>query len=127
MSGWSGRACRCSFLRQCERASVRAGGDGLDEVIGNGLVGAFFGNQQPACEVDGYPGAADEGEHGEGDPYDDDIDAEVLGDSGGDAGSIRAWKGGDSGGGWGGLLGSGSVYPSLFIPRGRGRVRRPLS
>ena len=56
--------------------------------------GALFRDEQPAGQVDRDARAADDGEHGEDDPDDGHVHAEVAGDAGGDAGEHPVVSGG---------------------------------
>src|ERR1039457_3078041 len=109
--------------------SARPGLQGLDELTGQGLLAALFGNQQPAGQIDGHGSAADDGKHGEDDPHDGDVDAEVAGDAGSDSrqqpvldgAAQRLWPALASGllvgGFW--LRSSGCVHGSSVLPRAR--------
>ena len=55
--------------------------DAVEQRSGDGLVGALFRDKQQAGQVGRDAGAAKEGEHGEGDAHDGDVDREVVGDA----------------------------------------------
>jgi hypothetical protein len=57
----------------------------LEELARYGLLGALFGDQQPAGEIEGYPGATDRGQHDEDDPHDCHVHAEITGEAGSDS------------------------------------------
>src|SRR5262252_4989722 len=60
-------------------------GQGLDELARQRLIGALFGDEQPAGEIEGDARAAHDGEDGEDDPHHRHVHAEVAGDAGGDS------------------------------------------
>src|SRR5215470_7068990 len=59
---------------------------GVEQRAGDGLVGALFRDEQQAGQVGRDADTAEEGEHGEGDPDDRDVYAQVVSDAGADAG-----------------------------------------
>src|SRR6516225_9543192 len=59
---------------------------GVEYRAGDGLVGALFRDEQHAGQVGRDADTAEEGEHGEGDPDDRDVYAQVVGHAGADAG-----------------------------------------
>src|SRR5215472_14312927 len=59
---------------------------GVEQRACDGLVTALFRDEQQAGQVGRDADTAEEGEHGEGDPDDRDVYAQVVGDAGADAG-----------------------------------------
>ena len=53
----------------------------------------LVGHEQPAGAVQDQAGAAEEGEHDEGDPQDERVDVEVAGEAAGDAGDLAVGGG----------------------------------
>src|SRR6266540_483456 len=112
--------------------SALPGLPGLGELGRDGLPGAFFGDQQPAGQVDGHAGAAENGEDGEDDPHGRDVHVEVAGDAGGDSREhpvldrpaqwlpvVRAGLGAGGGGSAGCWICSGCVHVFSVLPRAR--------
>src|SRR5580692_7039341 len=94
------------------RASACGLADGVEERAREGLVAALLGNQQQAGQVGRDGGAAEEGEDGEGDAHDRDVDRQVVGEAGAHAGQHAAVVGAaerrsPGGGGSSPLVGSG--------------------
>src|SRR5215831_19236481 len=54
---------------------------GVEQRAGDGFVGALFGDEQHAGQVGRDADTAEQGEHGEGDPDDRDVYAQVVGDA----------------------------------------------
>src|SRR5262250_3520207 len=111
-----------TFLVRVTALSERPGLAGLQESARDRVLGTLFGDQQPAGEVDGYAGPADEGEYGKDDPDCGDIRAQVAGDAGGDPRdhpvvdrAVELLRGVVCGL----RTGSGCVHASSLVPRAR--------
>src|SRR5579872_3172071 len=116
--------------------SALAGLEGVDQGGGEGLAAVLVGDQEQPGEVEGDAGAAHDGQHGEPDPDQGGVHAEVVGDPGGHAAQhpvaggpaqlppIRAVRAGRGFGGGAGAGGDGVCVHASSLPAGRPPAHR---